>query len=285
MKKKYEKYGSFGSVFCAVAVLFAFQANASIVLQDDFNDGDRTANEAWYLVKAQSTASVVDGALNFNNEHSGSNPTTAPYAQKGIVANFNTVSLNPGDSLSLSFDFSLQSVVDQSGYFRFGLAYDDPSNGTPFAGDGATNGGTVGDDDYSYFVGMSSGANTGLAIREDNGTSNGFMAGGDIVSDKGSGSYTLNDTDTHSVVFTIARSATEARRDFTVEIDGVEVATGYDDWNLKVDFNEVGFVSAHRDLDFTLDNVQVEVVPEPATMGLVGLFGGMIALLRRFHVC
>jgi hypothetical protein len=44
-------------------------------------------------------------------------------------------------------------------------------------------------------------------------------------------------------------------------------------------------VSAHRDLDFTLDNVQVEVVPEPATMGLVGLFGGMIALLRRFHVC
>ena len=44
-------------------------------------------------------------------------------------------------------------------------------------------------------------------------------------------------------------------------------------------------ICPHRDLDFTLDNVQVEVVPEPATMGLVGLFGGMIALLRRFHVC
>ena len=61
------------------------------------------------------------------------------------------------------------------------------------------NGSSPGDDDYAYFVGMSSGANTGLAIREDNATING-SSGGDIVADKGTGSFTLNDTTAHQVV-------------------------------------------------------------------------------------
>ena len=272
---------------CAVFALFAINAHASI-LQDSFDDGDSTANPAWYLVKAESSATVVNdailgggNALEFNNLHSGSNPTTAPFAQKGVAANFNTVSLQPGESLELSFDFRLQSVIDQSGSFRFGLAYDDPSNGTPFASDGSFNGSTAGDDDYSYFVGMSSGASTGLAIREDNGTSSGFMAGADLVTDKGSGSYTLNDTAAHNVVFTIARSATESRRDFSVVIDGVEVATGFDTFNVKANFNEVGFVSVNRDLDFVVDNIGVAVIPEPATLGMLAAGIGLIAIRRR----
>ena len=97
------------------------------VFYDAFDDGERDANPTWYLIKAQSTATVVDdavlgggNALKFDNEHSGSNPAIAPYAQKGIVASLDTVSLEPGESLTLSFDFRLQTVVDQSGLFRFG---------------------------------------------------------------------------------------------------------------------------------------------------------------------
>lgn len=249
------------ALLCSAISVYASGTN---VFYDAFDDGERDANPAWYLIKAQSTATVVDdavlgggNALKFDNEHSGSNPTIAPYAQKGIVASFDTVSLEPGESLTLSFDFRLQTVVDQSGLFRFGLAYDQPTNSTPFFSDGGVNGSSPGDDDYAYFVGMSSGANTGLAIREDNATINGFMSGGDIVADKGTGSFTLNDTNAHQVVFTIDRSATEPRRDFTLEIDGVEVLTGFDDYNLKIDFNEVGIVSNHRDLDLIIDNVSV----------------------------
>ena len=33
--------------------------------------------------------------------------------------------------------------------------------------------------------------------------------------------------------------------------------TGFDDYNLKIDFNEVGIVSNHRDLDLIIDNVSV----------------------------
>ena len=35
--------------------------------------------------------------------------------------------------------------------------------------------------------------------------------------------------------------------------------------------------------NFSFDNVQV--VPEPATMGLIGLFGGGMMALRRFRIC
>ena len=37
------------------------------------------------------------------------------------------------------------------------------------------------------------------------------------------------------------------------------------------------------DSEYTFDNVQV--VPEPATMGLIGLFGGGMMALRRFRIC
>ena len=248
------------------------------VFYDGFDDGDRTTNPAWYLIKAESFATVTNDALigdgnamQFNNEHSGSNPTIAPFAQKGVVAyldnaNTNIVSLSPGDSLVLSFDFRLQSVVEQSGYFRFGVSYDEPTNNTPFTADGSFNGSSNGDDDYSYFVSLSSGTNSSaVAIREDNATSNGYMSGADLVADKGSGSFTLNDTNAHQVVFTITRALDQPWRDFTVEIDGVVVATGFDDFNLKANFNEVGIVSNHRDLDFIVDNVTVTYDPEGFT--------------------
>ena len=31
-----------------------------------------------------------------------------------------------------------------------------------------------------------------------------------------------------------------------------------------------------------LDNLNVQAIPEPATMGLIGLFGGGIMFVRRF---
>lgn len=270
----------------AVFALLAANANASIVLQDSFDDGDRTANPAWYLVKKESSATVVNdatlgggNAMQFDNQHAGSNASDAPWTQKGVAASFSDTTLNTGETLKLSFDFRLLTATTQTGELRFGLAYD---GGTAFTQDGTANGSSAGDDDYSYFVGLSSGANTDLAIREDNGTSSGFLAGGDVVANKASGSFTLNDTLKHTLVMEVTKTS-DTLVDLSVTLDGTTTLTGQDTSNLKTLFNEVGLVSTNRDLDFMVDNLQVEVIPEPATLGIVTAAGiGIIAIRRRF---
>jgi hypothetical protein len=77
-------------------------------------------------------------------------------------------------------------------------------------------------------------------------------------------------------VFTASAAGATESWDYTIHGDAVGV---------KVVFGVTGGWGGPLagDSSYSFDNIQV--VPEPATMGLIGLFGGGMMALRRFRIC
>ena len=89
------------------------------------------------------------------------------------------------------------------------------------------------------------------------------------------GGAVIAGTDIEHVFTASAAGATESW-DYTIHGDAVGV---------KVVFGVTGGWGGATagDSSYSFDNIQV--VPEPATMGLIGLFGGGMMALRRFRIC
>ncbi|HKL20253.1 MAG TPA: PEP-CTERM sorting domain-containing protein, partial [Tichowtungia sp.] len=58
---------------------------------------------------------------------------------------------------------------------------------------------------------------------------------------------------------------------------------GTDPLNTTSALAAVGFISTSNSegLDYAVDNISVEVIPEPATVGMFGVFGAALLLIRR----
>jgi hypothetical protein len=262
----------------ALCALWANSLTAAIIISDGFDDGGFTNGTdpndiAWSdLTNTTPTvatdATISDGnALNVN--------ATAGFNR--IWTNFAGVTLNPGDSLTLSFDYRFtQNPADTASQFRVGLF-----------NNGGTNNTEGNDFGYGFATNVGLNSSTGTNVWEEGvGTSIlGGSPGGIVAFGTAGASVNSPNTGAHSVVYTMTRNLSGGL-DFSASIDGGLAATGTDATPATTTFHVLAIGEGGVTLDYNLDNIQLEYtpVPEPSTLAVVGL-GGFGLLLARRKLC
>ena len=283
----------------AVMMLVAFlplAARAEVIMNETFTDGDRALDTdpqdaAWFTTSGGTLSVGTNAVIGSGNAmtftHTAVNPTNK-WQQRIVGQMRETATLvNTGDWAKLSFDVVLNnSTAGAIRTFRFGLFN---SNGTPFLADATdiTASGLAAND-TGYMAALS----TGTAVRGDllyeQDTDLTFMGGTPspltVFTDALLPGLSANNTTRYSLSLIVTKGAAG----MTVEYlqDGVSKLINTTPFTTQLlNFDEVGFAggiatSPYSQLDWTLDNVTVEVVPEPATLALLGL-GGMVFLRKR----
>lgn len=267
-----------------VVALMGVPSIAAVVFSDDFEDGNR---DGWYMTSG-GNLSVVDDSAGIGTGNALDFDVNSSSNQRRILANFAAVELvNIGDSLSLSFDFRITGTGDVDQGFRFGL-FD--SRGTLQTVDGTSYSSSLeAGDDQGYFGRLSVGALNKARLSEEKAGGTSFMGGTDLsdhFTDTAFGG--INDSDTHTAVLTVTRMASTNSAGEPLDIPVLELLIDGTKSMIDIDgdrssprwtFDEVGFAGSNREANFVIDNVNVDYVPEPATMSLMA-FGGL-ALLKR----
>ncbi|MEM9082660.1 MAG: hypothetical protein AAGB34_03615 [Planctomycetota bacterium] len=206
---------------------------------------------------------------------------------RAIVAGIDQIDLvNPGDSVSFSFDFRARFAPPMSDRrFRFGIHHD---GGTP----ASESDNDLTDDDVGYMVQMDTGSgaepqDTGdddvATIRGD--LPNGLFSGSTrstgatatvTVEEPGNAAFELGDTNTRRLELRVTRRFDEALgfdvNDLELYVDGVLAASGTDDETrstpvvpeipVTFSFNQIGIgTNSLANLDYNIDNVAVVFTP------------------------
>jgi len=257
-------------------------SHSAIILNDTFADGDFTNGVEWFKNTTNSALSVVnDGAMGGNALQFDTSP-----AFRATSAAIPTSSLiNDGDFIKLSFSFRYTSTpTDSAGGLRFGI-YSNPIELANTAND--TDAGS-GNTATGYYVNLVSGPNTQSAA--------GDFAGNQIIRESGAASGILGGTDraslgpgaasglgvTNTSVHTASLLITKIGSTYSLvgQLDGNTVTTGTSGV-LYDGFNTIAISTANNDINLLIDNVTVEFVPEPSTMGLCAMAGLAFAARRR----
>jgi hypothetical protein len=285
----------------AVVAVAAGSAQAAVAV-DDFSDANRTdapsaTDLQWFTrqnagLAVNSTAPTIDGsALKVN--------WTTNFGV--IVGNFDNgsgLSVDDiNDQIKVSFDISFQSGA--TGELRFGI-YN--RNNNIHSADGSTSS----DNDFGYRVVLTpTGAASGSSFTQETGADSRVTNGNDgngVITNSAPGSgYSSLGTATHSVELTVTRTGA-SQVTLAWYLDDVLMRTATDTGNLRSagqantepttnqyydTFHLLAFGSGGSNShfnstnEFALDNVRIEtaIVPEPATLFLLGLSG--LACLRR----
>ncbi len=268
-------------------LLAASTTQAAVVFNDPFEDGDRTLGAdptdiVWY----EANQSIVLGVV--NDSFAGGSSTKALQADQGnidalkrIMGQFTPTSLADGDTLSLSFAF--RSVTDpppnNSNAFRFGL-YN--TNGTKITADeGSTSNSPTEIDDFGYNVRIPTGTAASPDIIDEPAGDNtlGGTAAGSSIRNSAT-PIGVSSTAGHVIELLIARTGSQLN--FTVKYDTATVATGLDNAGIVTTFDAVYFGSGFiNNFDYMIDNVKLEIVPEPTSLSLLAAAGLMMGRRRR----
>jgi len=277
----------------AMLLLLPLVAGAATVLNDTFTDGDRTdgtdaQDTAWFSVCVPIVSVGTDTTLTNGNTLSLTTASTSTSIFRRLVGEFTTQSLtNVGDKITLSLDFrmaSLGTTGNTNRGFKVGLFN---TNGSSMTADGTSSAEPTSStpnatsNDTGYFVGIGTGTTGTTALMREDGIGATFMAGTDIAyltSSTGT-SPQIQDLLAHSLTFTITKdSETTLQIDFNLDGGDIDL-TSTGGSTLITSFNEVGFSTGSYQTGFVIDNVNVEFIPEPATIALLSL--GFFALRRR----
>jgi hypothetical protein len=287
---------------CAAATLaisaLAGSARATVLLQDSFADGAKTngadtLDTNWLptnsfqsdlAITSDSTTGPNEGAPDSAISH---NPSVA---FRGFVGTFPSVTLSVGQSLTLQFD-ALTSSGNNAEGLRFGL-YN--SNGTP-----VTTANYSGDnDDFGYFISVPTGATAATpTLHQETGTaspSDDAGSGNDVstLSAATTSIPTPNAAYIH-YIFTITHTSATGNH-FSLSLLSAPYATATDvTFSAPLDstapyvtFDQVLFSHGNVTGVQKLDNIEVSLVPEPASAGILLMAGGLILsrrLRRRTH--
>jgi hypothetical protein len=247
-------------------------SSAGVILEDNFDDGI----DGWYKGGTSGTLSSVNGALSWNPEAEG---------QTAVIAKqFDLTTLQVGETLRLTLEWTPQS--NDSVVTRFGLL----NLSNTITGDGwnASLPNGIGGTAEGYFTFFRDNVTTGNAARYKSGTvpvgSN--LQEGVTLGENATQFNFLADT-TYTVVYDITLvSATEVETLLTVssgDIIHLSVAgttNGAVGADVVTSFNTVA-IRLQAGTTSLIDNVKVEVVPEPAPAALLAALGCFTMVFRR----
>jgi hypothetical protein len=274
-------------LFLALLGLLAESSHAAIRFYDDFEDGrtDQESNpsDIGFYTRFSSTATGTTRlstpidltlgtgqALLIANQASGSGPVVGVFRE--------AISLTEiGSSLRLSFDFRLTTINDSFDGFQFGFG---DSNGTAATGDNQS----ATDNDHSYFGSIATGAATPTSeifkqpasanTRFGNSPrTNGFSTLG------ADNDVAINDLDKHSAEFWITRTSASTL-ELRLLVDGSILARREETEVISTTFDEVFFKRNINGSAVAIDNVTIDVVPEPASALLLSLGATLLGFRR-----
>jgi hypothetical protein len=194
-------------------------------------------------------------------------------------------SLAIGDVLSLSFQIQTSGAapVSSTDGFRFGFFN---SGGTSLAANSGVDGGGVFANDTGYVarysINGSSVVNTGQLVERSSGTvtQNLFQGSFTNVGTAGSGTSAIAIDTAYTATLTLTRTASGVDVSSTfngVTLSGTDSTTPYTSFDTVGIFFGSQWGSSVTTRNNFIDNVNVTVVPEPATAALVGC--GLMAIL------
>ena len=257
-------------------------SHSAIILNDTFADGDFTTGVEWFKNTSGSALSVVnDGAMGGNALQFDTNP-----AFRATTAAIPTSSLiNDGDFIKLSFSFRYTlTPTDSAGGLRFGI-YSNPVLLANTADDVSTGSGNTA---TGYYMNLVSGPTTqsaagdfaGTQLIREFGTTSGILGGTDRASLAPGAASGLGVTNTSLHTASLLITKTGANYSLVGQFDGNTVTSGTAT-TLYNGFNTIAISTANNDINLLIDNVMVEFVPEPSTVGLCAMAGLALVARRR----
>ena len=288
--------------FVSAIALSAGPLGAATLLNDSFADGSYTnqslpSSSAWYYANTAGTvtASAATNVYILDNNASGSLQTWTYFTDSGSQA------LAVGETLSVTFNFDLMGTVPTTvtdGALRFGLFDSGGTRVTANQTGSIANSNWNTDTGYSAFVNvnsLSSDVSSNLRQRA-SGISDTLWAAAatTTLSSSAPGVIDLGSTSDfstlrYSATLSLTRSSS-TQVDLLTTIKSSDGSTTYfsltgsDTSGLTTTFDTFSiFIGQTVAQDFAIDNVNINIVPEPATWGLLafGLAATMAFRRRR----
>lgn len=232
----------------------------------------------WYRGDTTNTtlSSVTDGTLGTALSYSQSADTTLDQII-GVTGSSLNLGTNVGDYVQLSFDFRFTSfgADSEDNALRFGIYSDGSTAITEDFGPGSN---VTEQDDTGYFAFISN-LNTGdYNIGFEDASHSSILTGTDVNGSFNTASGFINDTSSHSVVFSLTRAASGI--DISLSVDGSTIVSGNDASSSLTTFNQIAISLADGSSgvfnNFTLEAV---TIPEPSTYAMCALMFASFATL------
>lgn len=262
-----------------LALVLVSSANATVLFNDTFSDGDRTdgglpSSGKWILSGSGTLSSVVaDNAL-------VSQSSASSFA---IVSAFNSQTLAVGETIALSFSVTLDfngsasTAAFRLGLFNSGGAFPTVDSAGTNGADPAFNG-WLG---YNFWTPY--GAITGDTNFRERVTGDNILFGTSANPSRSSLAYTSSSV-VNGTVYQGSFRLTNNGTSLTVAANfGSTVQTWTDTSPSTITFDSLGFFAGGTPIgngSFTLDDVKVEVIPEPASI-LFAMTAPLVFLRRK----
>lgn len=267
----------------ALLSLFAVPASrAAIVYMDDpFTDGDKTNgldpnDTTWFLNNTTSSSLSVASDPVINSGNALRLNATASFRK--FFGSFGAVTLAQGETLQLSFDYRFHEAASGAGLFRFGL-YNNGGSAPNADGSPADN------DDFGYAAITNPGADVsnGTSVNSEiagDAALGGSAPSGLIVFGTTGASVNVGTTLPGNAVFSITRNFDDSLT-VSSSINGQSAASGTITTSpITYTFHHAVIGLGSSASDFSVDNVNVSVIPEPSCL-LLSALGLAAAASRR----